>query len=108
VGKSQRRKGSTGEREIDGILTDGLGIVVQRNLDQTRSGGTDHKIKGPNKTFKGETKRRRRLAVHGFMEQAKAACEPNEIALVFMRGDGKPWCVMMELEDFIPMLRDAL
>jgi len=104
MGKSQRTKGASGERELSGLLSDALGIVVKRNLGQAREGGDDITIG----KFRIECKRRKEIAVHKFMEQALASCQPGELAIVAMRGDGKPWCVMMELEDFIPMLRDAL
>jgi hypothetical protein len=37
----QRRKGASGERELFGLLRDELGVVVERNLSQTRGGGAD-------------------------------------------------------------------
>ena len=37
----QRRKGAGGERELFGILRDELGLIVERNLQQTRNGGAD-------------------------------------------------------------------
>ena len=104
MGKAQRRKGANGENELAGILTDNLGIIVKRNLGQAREGGDDITIG----KFRLEVKRRKEIAVHKFMEQAQASCQPGDVAIVAMRADGKPWCVMMELEDFIPMLRDAL
>ena len=37
----QRRKGASAERELFGILRDELGLIVERNLQQTRAGGAD-------------------------------------------------------------------
>ena len=37
----QRSKGQRGERELFGLLSDQLGFIVQRNIDQARAGGAD-------------------------------------------------------------------
>jgi Holliday junction resolvase len=37
----QRRKGASAERELFGLLRDELGLIVERNLAQTRAGGAD-------------------------------------------------------------------
>jgi len=39
MGKSQRTKGASFERDIVHVLQDALGIQVERNLNQTRDGG---------------------------------------------------------------------
>ena len=41
MGKSQRTKGSSGERELFSQLSAELGITINRNLSQTRGGGCD-------------------------------------------------------------------
>jgi hypothetical protein len=38
---SQRLKGQRGERELFGELSERLGVVVRRNIGQTRGGGPD-------------------------------------------------------------------
>ncbi len=37
----QRRKGAAGEREVLKLLGDELGVLLSRNLQQTREGGAD-------------------------------------------------------------------
>ncbi|MEF2789319.1 MAG: hypothetical protein U0N23_04275, partial [Parasutterella excrementihominis] len=54
MGKSQRTKGAAGEREICDLILRDLGIEVHRNLQQTRDGGADIKLK----PFSIEVKRR--------------------------------------------------
>lgn len=41
MGKMQRTKGATAERELLKLLSDGLGLNLTRNLTQTREGGAD-------------------------------------------------------------------
>lgn len=41
MGAMQRRKGQSGEREFFGMLSEHLGFVVRRNVDQARRGGAD-------------------------------------------------------------------
>ena len=41
MGKMQRTKGATAERELLKLLSDGLGLNLTRNLLQTREGGAD-------------------------------------------------------------------
>lgn len=45
MSKSQRTKGAVGEREICDLIFRDLGIEVHRNLQQTRDGGADIKLK---------------------------------------------------------------
>lgn len=45
MSKAQRTKGAAGEREICDLIFDNLGIEVHRNLQQTRDGGADIKLK---------------------------------------------------------------
>lgn len=40
-GRSSRAKGQCGEREIFGLLSQKLGLVIKRRLDATRGGGCD-------------------------------------------------------------------
>ena len=100
---NSRRKGSAGEREACEILSRELGWVVKRNLTQTRDGGFDIELA----QYRIEVKRRKRIAVHEFMEQATKSAQQHT-PLVLMRGDGEEWLVMMRLQDALPLLRDSL
>lgn len=41
MGKFSRNKGANGERELLGLLSDRLGIMLSRNLTQYQAGGAD-------------------------------------------------------------------
>lgn len=101
---SQRRKGANGENELAKILTEELGWIVKRELGQARDGGHDMQVG----RFKIEVKRRKAIAVYDFMEQIQKVCSEQETPVVVMRADGKKWLVMLTLEDFIPIMREAL
>lgn len=105
MGKSQRRKGAAGEREIAEILSAELGLCVQRKLGQARDGGHDLTQTG---RFAWEVKRRKGIAVHEWVDQAVAACGPHDIPVVACRGDGKGWLVVMRLEDALPLIRGEI
>jgi len=64
---SQRRKGQAGERELFRLLSDELGFVVKRNVDQARNGGADC-IELPG--FAVEVKRQERLCLPAWWRQA--------------------------------------
>lgn len=102
MGASQRRKGAAGENELAKILSEQLGIVVQRKLGQARDGGHDLTQTGP---FAWEVKRRKGIAVHEWVDQCAKACGPNDIPIVACRGDNKEWLVIMRLDDALPILR---
>lgn len=94
---SQRRKGATGERELFKLLSDELGFVVQRTLDQTRTGGADC-IEVPG--FAVEVKRQERLSRPAWWRQAvrqgnKLGAEP----IVFYRRSREPWRSLVRTVD---------
>ena len=101
---SQRRKGANGENELARILSDNFGRIVKRTLGQARDGG--HDIETP--PFRWEVKRRAKLAVYDFIEQAAEACQDGATPVVAMRADGKGWLVLMRLEDALPLIRGEL
>jgi Holliday junction resolvase len=89
MGASQRRKGAAGERELCKMLSDELGIVVKRNVDQARDGGADC-LELPG--FAIECKRREMLSRPAWWKQAveqghKAGGEP----IVWYRQSRQPW-----------------
>lgn len=103
-GRGKRQKGAAGEREIAGILSDELGFVVTRNLGQARDGGDDLTIQ----KFRIEVKRQERLQVMAWCEQVEKTCRAGDVPVVAFRQNGKPWKIVLRLDDFIPMLRDQL
>jgi Holliday junction resolvase len=105
MSKSQRTKGASGERELARILTDALGTAVKRKLDAAREGGDDIAVGH----FSLEVKRRAGIAALRYMDQARENAGIHQTPVVAMREDGnRRWVVMLDLGDFIPMMRDAL
>jgi Holliday junction resolvase len=103
-GRGKRNKGAAGERELAGILKDHLGFEVKRNLGQARDGADDITIQ----KFRIEVKRQERLQVDKWSEQVESCSKSGEIPVLAYRRNGQPWRVCLKLDDFIPMLRDAL
>jgi Holliday junction resolvase len=103
-GRGKRNKGAAGERELAGILKDNLGFEVKRNLGQARDGADDITIQ----KFRIEVKRQERLQVDKWSEQVESCSKSGEIPVLAYRRNGQPWRVCLRLDDFIPMLRDAL
>lgn len=103
-GRGKRNKGAAGERELAGILQDNLGFEVKRNLGQARDGEDDITIQ----KFRIEVKRQERLQVDKWSEQVESCSKPGEVPVLAYRRNGQPWRVCLKLEDFIPLLRDAL
>ena len=103
-GRGKRNKGAAGERELAGILKDNLGFEVKRNLGQARDGADDITIQ----KFRIEVKRQERLQVDKWSEQVESCSKLGEVPILVYRRNGQPWRVCLKLDDFIPMLRDAL
>ena len=103
-GRGKRNKGAAGERELAGILKDQLGFEVKRNLGQARDGADDITIQ----KFRIEVKRQERLQVDRWSEQVESCSKAGEVPVLMYRRNGQPWRVCLRLDDFIPLLRDAL
>ena len=103
-GRGKRNKGAAGERELAGILKDHLGFEVKRNLGQARDGADDITIQ----KFRIEVKRQERLQVDVWSKQVEDCSNAGEVPVLIYRRNGQPWRVCLKLDDFIPMLRDAL
>jgi hypothetical protein len=100
---SQRRKGACGENELANLLTDLLGFVVRRNLGAARDGGDDITIG----KFRIECKRRAKIAIHEWMEQAIDNCKEGTPVLAF-RADGEAWIVCFRLLDAVELMSGEL
>jgi hypothetical protein len=115
MGKSQRTKGATFEREISIEFSRALGMEFKRNIGQARDGGNDIAV-GP---LVIECKRRKTLGtVYGWLRQAADACssrgsifdieaDPN-MPVVVAREDGGESIVIMKLDDFLTLTQDKL
>ena len=106
MGRSQKRKGAAGEREVCHILTDELGEKVTRRINQARDSGCDIEVGA----YNIEVKRRARIGqIYDWMEQAAASCEDTEKKpVVVCRADGKKWLAIMPFGDWINLAREAL
>jgi Holliday junction resolvase len=99
MGKAQRTKGATFERDVVNALK-AAGIDAARNLDQTRDGGGDIDVGA----YMIECKRRASIAVYDWLDQCTRAARPGQIPVVVARGDRREAVVILRLDDFIPML----
>lgn len=105
MGKSQRTKGAAGEREICDMIFENFGIEVHRNLQQTRDGGADIKLK----PFSIEVKRRAAIGrIYDWMEQATAGCDTTERPIVVCRADRKQWLAILPIEEFFRLIREEV
>ncbi|MGH7184917.1 MAG: hypothetical protein ACREIB_01390 [Pseudomonadota bacterium] len=106
----QRRKGAAGEREfINDVLKPAGYRTAARQLGQARDGGGDVIVDG----VLYEVKRRAKLAVREFMDQAEKAAYDAEksrplMPVVVMREDGRTdWLVMLRADDYFRLLRST-
>jgi len=99
-GRNNKRRGSTGEREICALLAAEFGIPVKRNLGQARDGGHDVTLH----PFAIEVKRRARIAgLYEWIAQAQGG-EP----VVMVRGDGREWLVVMRFGAWCKLAREEI
>ena len=103
MGISQRRKGKNGELELFKLLSDHLGFIVKRNLDQTRGGGADS-IDIPG--WKVECKRVEKDAYNKWWAQAVDQCSGSDKPILFFRPSRQPWKAMLRISDINPDLVD--
>ena len=103
-GRGKRNKGAAGERELCALLSEQLGFVVQRNLGQARDGEDDITIP----PFRIECKRQETLKIEPWCQQVEATAKQGEIPVVAFRRNGKPWRVILKLEDFIKLAREEI
>ena len=105
MGRMQRTKGATYERDIVKKLTAALGVSCERNLEQTRDGGHDVKTV---LSLVVEIKRRARpLCALKWLEQADASPKEGP-SLVVTRGDNSPDLAVQYLDDWLVMYKKAM
>ena len=105
MGKSQRTKGAAGERDICDLILRDLGIEVHRNLQQTRDGGADIKLK----PFSIEVKRRAAIGnIYDWVDQAERGCEFPERPIVVCRADRKKWLAIMTIDELFRLIREEV
>ena len=99
MGKMQRTKGAVFEREVVHSLRS-IGIASDRNLEQTRDGGGDIDLPG----YMIECKRRAKIGVYEWLEQAERAAKDGQIPVVVARADRKEAIAIIKWVDFMRML----
>lgn len=107
MGKSQRTKGASYEREVCDVLSQAVGQKVQRHIGQARDGGNDITVG----QLVIECKRRKTLGtVEKWLQQAKAAKKrDSDVPVVVARSDGGKSFIIMDLDDFLrgAVIRDG-
>lgn len=103
-GRMARNKGAAGERELAQILTDCLGVKIQRKLGQARDGGDDIQIG----KYRIEVKRRETLSIDAWCKQVEDAAEYDEVPVLAYRRNGQPWRVVVPLEWFMKQVREDI
>lgn len=112
MGKMQRNKGAAGEREVLALLSERLGVKLERNLSQTRNGGADCIQLG---RIRLEVKRQERLNITAWWKQAEEQSlllvtnvtnnnkRERLIPVLAYRQSRKPWTFVLDASD-IPIL----
>lgn len=100
-----KRKGNAGEVEFCKLIVENLGIDVHRNLQQTRDGGADIKLK----PYSIEVKRRAAIGnIYDWMNQASAGCDTAERPIVVCRADRKQWLAILPIEELFRLIREEV
>jgi Holliday junction resolvase len=95
VGKAQRLKGKTGEREFLNLLGELIGDRLSRNLNQSDGGGADCvSLEG----WAIEVKRHESLSVGAWWRQAQRQAErAGAVPVLAYRQSRKPWAIVVPL-----------
>lgn len=100
-----KRKGNAGEVEFCKLISDNLGIDVHRNLQQTRDGGADIKLK----PYSIEVKRRAAIGnIYDWMNQATEGCDTAERPIVVCRADRKQWLAILPIDELFRLIREEV
>lgn len=95
-GRGSRNKGANAEREIAEIIFYATGVSLERNLEQTRSGGYDLVgIDG----LAIEVKRQEKLCLPAWWRQTLSQAEKEKlIPILAYRKNRQPWSFIVGLE----------
>jgi Holliday junction resolvase len=100
MSKMQRTKGAAGERELFALLSEQLGVIVTRNLTQTRGGGADA-LDVPGWAI--ECKRQETVSIASWWTQTQMqADQTGRRPVLFYRQSRKPWRAVMDLSHIAP------
>jgi hypothetical protein len=95
MGRSQRVKGASGEREVLALIGEKLGRKFERNITQSRYGGADCIDMG---RIKLEVKRQEKLNISDWWEQAERQAKGGVPVLAY-RQSRKPWTFVLDCVD---------
>ena len=116
AGKKSRNKGAAGEREFFNSLSDWLGVdflrywlgisKIERNLQQTRSGGADNHEAFP---FGVEVKRQEKLQITKWWVQTEEQAGDRTPVLAYRQNRGE-WRILvgMDLPQFAEYVREQI
>lgn len=109
MAKFSRSKGGRGERDAKRFLQEHLGEMANDIIKTPGSGG--HGIAGDISglpCFHIEVKRRERILMMSWVEQAEEEAGENEVPIVMWRQNKQPWRITMKAEDFCLLVLMAL
>jgi len=101
MSKLSRQRGAGYEREIAAEIFEVTGHKVRRNLNQYQVKDEGDLILGQ---YLIECKRRRRIAVYEWMEQAERSCKLDQTPVVVMRADGEKSLAVMRWPDLLKLI----
>ena len=96
-GRRSRDKGKRGERTAARELSRVLGVPARRGQQFSGVEGKDVVVGLPG--LHVEVKRTEKLSLYPAVEQARRDAAADEVPLLLHRRNGKPWLVILELED---------
>ena len=106
MGRSERQKGASGEREIVNLLK-GRGLKAQRTAPlQASRDSSDADVLGVEGMWL-EIKRRERVSIDAWCTEAEAACPASSTPCVVWRRSRQPWRVALSLDDFLDLVEAA-
>jgi hypothetical protein len=95
VSKMSREKGKRGEREVFGLLSDLLGLVVKRNINARRGDCDSLELPG----WACESKRVERWEEIYWEQAVDQAKRHQRRPVLFFRASRRPWVAMVDLAD---------
>lgn len=103
MGRSQRTKGQSGEREVCHLLSEHFGAEIKRHIGQARDGGLDIDLD----IIGIEVKRRKSLKLlRDWMAQVRKAVRDKQRPALIVREDGGEWMVILPLQEWLDNLDD--
>jgi hypothetical protein len=103
MGSMSRRKGAVGEREAAEKLNDVLGTRFHRGR-QYHGGPDSPDLAGDLPGLHVEVKRTERLSLYPALAQARRDAPGLAVPAVMHRANGKPWVIVVEVDDLIRLL----